>query len=325
MPAPDTKCSPRPRPTTRTAGAAAPAGRGRPAGQPCYAVPAAPAQGGAVPPAAAGAGARRPEGRRPHRLCAILPRRPPPSPPPGADGASPAGQVAARRPRALPPRRAVRHRPGPAAQRREGGREGKGTGRCRPAPQRYRHRYRTSARLTLRSAPLRSPQPGGGGGPCRWEKARRAAPSPLRAQPPPNRSARRVPAGAAARPRVGRRRSAGPPRPPPASPGRGLPHGHRGPRGPPVGRFTAELAGCPVGTKPSLGALPALARGLPDAPREGERRSRLPAAPQGEGRWPPVPRVGGCTLKRHAEVRAAKAGGREKRQEAAAAFHIPSR
>lgn len=334
----DTKCSPRPGPTTRTTGAQPPPGppppraggglRGShvtrcpqppPRAARCLPPPREQVRGGPKDIAA--------RGRRPHRLCAILPRRSRPPPPPGADGASPAGQVAARRPRTLPPRRAVRHRPGPAAQRREG----KGTGRCRPALQRYRHRYRTSARLTLRTAPLRSPQPGGGsgGGPCWWEKARRAAPSPLRAQPPPNRSARRVPAGAAARPRVGQRSAARPvpraPPPPPASPGRGLLHGHRRPPGPPVGRFTAELAGCPVGTKPSLRALPALARGLPDAPPERERPSRLLAAPQGEGRWPPVPRVGGYTLKRHGEAWAAKAGGREKRQEAAAAFHIPSR
>lgn len=150
--------------------------------------------------------------------------------------------------------------------------------------------------------------------------ARAAAAEPLRAASP-GRCCGPAPRGSA------QRGSAGPPRPPPppASPGRGLLHGHRRPPGPPVGRFTAELAGCPVGTKPSLRALPALARGLPDAPPERERPSRLLAAPQGEGRWPPVPRVGGYTLKRHGEAWAAKAGGREKRQEAAAAFHIPSR
>lgn len=269
----DTKCSPRPGPTTRTTGAQPPPGppppraggglRGShvtrcpqppPRAARCLPPPREQVRGGPKDIAA--------RGRRPHRLCAILPRRSRPPPPPGADGASPAGQVAARRPRTLPPRRAVRHRPGPAAQRREG----KGTGRCRPALQRYRHRYRTSARLTLRTAPLRSPQPGGGsgGGPCWWEKARRAAPSPLRAQPPPNRSARRVPAGAAVRPRVGQRSAARPvPRAPPP---------RRRPLGGGCSTATAGLRDRPLGVSPRSWPAALLAPSLPS-----ERFLPLPA------------------------------------------------
>lgn len=80
-----------------------------------------------------------------NRLCALL-RHPragapslPPSPsPPAPTGRAPPGRWLPADPALSTPRRAARHRPGPAAQRR------RGTGRCRPAPRRYRHRDRKS-------------------------------------------------------------------------------------------------------------------------------------------------------------------------------------
>lgn len=282
-----------------------PGGRGRPAGQPCYAVPAAPAQGGAVPPAAAGAGARRRPGtsppgdiirndsgkpvlRHPHpAIPSLLPS------PPGADGASPAGQVAARSP------------PSPSGTAPARPRRSAGEGEREDATPCPVALLAPLPYLSTPDAPLRSPQPRGGG-PCRWEQARRAAPSPLRAQPLPNRSARRGPAGAATA-AVAVAEGAAVVRPVPAwgiaarqvrhTPlrCRRLPHRHRGPPGPSVPCVSPRS--WPVGTGSSLRAIHALARGLPDplSPVRWHRCWLLAAAscPQGEGWWPPVARVGG--------------------------------
>lgn len=127
--------------------------------------------------------------------------------------------------------------------------------------------------------------------------ARAAAAEPLRAASP-GRCCGPAPRGSA------QRGSAGPPRPPP----------RRRPLGGGCSTATAGLRDRPLGVSPRSWPAALLAPSLPSErflplpavfptpPPERERPSRLLAAPQGEGRWPPVPRVGGYTLKRHGEA-----------------------
>lgn len=336
MPAPNTYSSPRRGTPTRTTGAQPRRPRG-----PGEACGAAMLRGARSPrPGRRGASRRRGSrcaeaprdiaagGRRPHRhrgtgsapSSPAIPGGPfPPSLPPHRRGPAPTGRAPPGRslpadPASSPRRRAVRHRPSPAPPL------GGGRGRGHAALPRSVTGTVTAPQRARRSAPLRSPQPGGGsGGPCRWEQARRAAPSPLRAQPPPNRSARRVPAGAAAAVAEGAA----------VAVARGVAGWVSAARPPRLGgdcpTVTAGLGDRPfLAFHRAAGRLPGWQQAFPQSrsrlcpgssrrppPREREPVAAAACSLRGETWWLPVPRVGGCTLKCPTGAEATKARGRE--------------